>query len=68
MYFSLLNYFNNHPLHVSNRLTVHHQEFHSDRASASQRRWMINKICCIYSKLPPDDEQLIYSKHVEDGY
>jgi hypothetical protein len=23
---------------------------------------------CIYSKLPPDDEQLIYSKHVEDDY
>jgi hypothetical protein len=25
-------------------------------------------ICCIYSKVPPDDEQLIYSKHVGDGY
>jgi len=26
MHFSLLIYFNNHPLHVSNRLTIHHQE------------------------------------------
>ena len=25
---------------------------------------MINTIRCIYSKIPPDDEQLIYSKHV----
>jgi hypothetical protein len=22
--------------------------------------------CCKYSKLPPDDEKLIYTKHVED--
>ena len=36
--------------------------------AASQRRCMINTICCIYSKLPPDDEGLIYSKHVEDDY
>jgi hypothetical protein len=27
---------------------------------------MINTICCIHSKLPPGNEQLIYSKHVED--
>jgi len=26
MRFSLLIYFNNHLLHVSNRLTIHHQE------------------------------------------
>jgi len=26
MHFSLLIYFSNHPLHVSNRLTIHHQE------------------------------------------
>ena len=26
MHFSLVIYFNNHPLHVSKRLTVHHQE------------------------------------------
>jgi len=26
MHFFLLIYFNNHPLHVSNRLTIHHQE------------------------------------------
>jgi hypothetical protein len=25
MHLSLLNNFNNHPLHVSNRLTIHHQ-------------------------------------------
>ena len=29
---------------------------------------MINTTDCIYSKLPPDDEQLISSKHVEDNY
>jgi len=23
---------------------------------------------CSYSKLPPDDEELNYSKHVEDDY
>ena len=28
----------------------------------------INSIYFTYSKLPPDDEQLIYSKHVEDDY
>ena len=28
----------------------------------------LNTICCIYSELPPDDEWLIYSKHVEDDY
>jgi hypothetical protein len=26
MHFSLLIYFSNHPLHVSNKITVHHQE------------------------------------------
>ena len=29
---------------------------------------MLNTICCIHSKIPPDDEQLIYSKYVEDDY
>ena len=29
---------------------------------------MINATDCIHSKQPPDDEQLIYSKHVEDIY
>jgi hypothetical protein len=29
---------------------------------------MINAIDCMYSKLPAEDEQLIYSKHVEDIY
>ena len=28
----------------------------------------LNNICCIHSKIPPDDEYLIYSKHVEDDY
>jgi hypothetical protein len=36
--------------------------------AASQRKWMINTVCCMYSKLHPDDEELIYSKHVEDDY
>jgi hypothetical protein len=36
--------------------------------ATNQRRCMINAICCVYSKLPPDDEQLICSKHVEDDY
>ena len=26
----------------------------------------INTIDCMYSKLPPEDEYFIYSKHVED--
>ena len=29
---------------------------------------MINTTDCLYSKVPPDDELLIYSKHVEDNY
>jgi len=29
---------------------------------------MINTVRCIKNKLPPDDEQLIYSKQVEDDY
>ena len=36
--------------------------------AASQRGCMINAIDCMYSKLPPEDEYLIYSKHVEDIY
>ena len=28
----------------------------------------MNAIDCMYSKLPTDEEQLIYSKHVEDIY
>jgi hypothetical protein len=34
--------------------------------AASQRRCMINTVCCIYSTLPPDDEVLISSKHLGD--
>ena len=34
--------------------------------AASQRGCMINATDCMYSKLPAEDEQLIYSKHVED--
>ena len=34
--------------------------------AASQRGCMINDIDCMYSKLPPEDEQFIYSKRVED--
>ena len=29
---------------------------------------MTNVIDCTYSKLPPDDEELIFSKHVENNY
>ena len=29
---------------------------------------MMNPKCCKYSKLPSDDEQIIYSKHVEDDF
>jgi len=28
----------------------------------------MNNLSYVYSKLPPDDEQLIYSKHIEDDY
>ena len=38
------------------------------RTQSIQRECMINAINCIYSKLPPDDELLIYSKHVEVNY
>jgi hypothetical protein len=72
-FFSLLICFSNHPLRASNRLTIHHQEalycicsiwYLSCTALIS--RW--HTICCMYSKVPPDDEQLINSKHVEDDY
>ena len=36
--------------------------------AASQRGCMINATDCMYSKLPAEDEYLIYSKHVEDIY
>jgi len=55
MNFFLLIYFNDHPLRVWNRLTVHHQE-------------VFYCICSIYSKIPSDDERLIYSKHVDDDH
>ena len=29
---------------------------------------IINDTDCMYSKLPPEDEQLIYSKYTEDIY
>jgi len=72
MQFSLLIYFNNNPLHVSNRLTIRHQEVallymqhmvfivHLRWLAAStirvERTGTINTVCCIYSKIPPDDE------------
>ena len=34
--------------------------------ASSQRGCTINATDCMYSKLPAEDEQLIYSKHVED--
>jgi len=36
--------------------------------AASQRRCMINTTCCTHSTKLPDDEELIYSKHVEYYY
>jgi hypothetical protein len=36
--------------------------------AASQRGCTINTTDCMYSKLPPEDEQLIYSKQVYDIY
>ena len=36
--------------------------------AASQRGCMINATDCMYSKLPPEEEYLIYLKHVEDIY
>ena len=36
--------------------------------AASQRGCMINAIDCMYSKLPTDDEYLLYTKYVEDIY
>ena len=36
--------------------------------AANQRGCMINAIDCMYSKLPPEDEWLNTSKHVEDIY
>ena len=57
------------PLHVSNRLTVQHYQCSTLIVSAaSQRGNTINATDCMYSKLPPEDGQLIYSKHVEDIY
>ena len=61
---------NKYPLHLSNRLTIHHQEavycicslwYLSCRVdltvlAASQRACMINAIDCMYSKLPAEDE------------
>ena len=35
---------------------------------ASQRGYMTNATDCVYSKLPSEDEQFIYSKHAEDIY
>ena len=37
-------------------------------SAASQRGCTINAIDCMYSKQPPEDEWLNYSKHVEDNY
>ena len=42
--------------------------FHLIELAASQSGCTINAIDCMYSKLPPEDEKLIYSKHVEDDY
>jgi hypothetical protein len=36
--------------------------------AANQHGYMINVTDCMYNKPPPEDEQLIYLKHVEDIY
>ena len=41
-------------------LKTNQMYFHPDRGCT------VNTIHCMYSKLPPEDEQLICSKHVED--
>jgi len=60
MHFSLFIYFNilsSACFELSSTLIV---------LAASQHRYMLNTICCIYSKLSADGEQLLYSKHVRD--
>jgi hypothetical protein len=49
------------------KYALHDRDFIS-RVAASHRGCTINATDCMYSKLPPEDEQLIYSKHVEDIY
>ena len=36
--------------------------------AGSHRGCKVNATDCVYIKLPPEDEQFIYSKHVEDIY
>jgi hypothetical protein len=71
MHFFLLICFNNHPLHVSNRLTILHQkEVYCGTLivlAASQCRCMINTIHCIYNKLPLMMNSYLFG-YVEDDY
>ena len=50
--FSLI-YFSNHPLHVSNRLTTHHQEV---ALLYMQNMVFVIPYAACTVKLPPDDE------------
>jgi len=64
MHYFLLIYFNNKPLHVSDKLCIN---------SISYRHalcWLVHDYtnCCLYRVDPPDDEQQAWSKHVEAYY
>jgi len=37
-------------------------------AAASQHKHMTYTYCCMYTLVPPDDEEQAYSKHVEINY
>jgi len=72
MYYFLLIYFNNRPLHVSGRLAAHHQE--DQQQLVYVMRWQpVNTThdysnCCLYRVDPPDNEHQAYSKHVKVYY
>ena len=58
-------FFNNKLLHVSNRLAADHQ-FAVGYQPVNITHDYTN--CCFYRVEPPDDEQQVCSKHVEDYY
>jgi len=69
MYFSLLIYFNTNLLQVSNRLSVYRRKYFTVHVAYSiYLAFTLVSSSCICSNIPPDDWQLIYSKHVEDYY
>ena len=66
MHFSLLHYFNNHPLHVSNRLTIRNQQAVTVYAAYVIYHASALTSCQHDQSGTPDNEQLIYSNHVEE--